>query len=68
MREGVGSQGLVFVDYQPLIMPGMTVNLRGHVFNAQNLNGTIRFVDHTEPGRRAVVQASQINRLFFFPM
>lgn len=68
VREGVGSQGLVFVDYQPLIMPGMTVNLRGHVFNAQNLNGTIRFVDHTEPGRRAVVQASQINRLFFFPM
>ncbi|HEY0929187.1 MAG TPA: hypothetical protein VGE27_04660 [Gemmatimonas sp.] len=66
-REGIGSQGLVFVEYRPETVPGMT-DVRGHVFNAQNHNGTIRHVDHTEPGRRAVLKESQINRVFFFPM
>ncbi|BAH40579.1 MAG TPA: hypothetical protein DGD08_04195 [Gemmatimonas aurantiaca] len=66
-REGIGSQGLVFVEYRPGTVPGMT-DVRGHVFNAQNRNGTIRYVDHTEPGRVVAVNPAQLNRVFFFPM
>jgi hypothetical protein len=66
-REGVGSQGIVFVEMEPGVgqKPGDPL---GHAFNVRNENGTVKFVDTTNPGMDPLFLSPVVRNWFFFPI
>ncbi|MDQ6612350.1 MAG: hypothetical protein M3Y64_07950 [Gemmatimonadota bacterium] len=67
-NEGVGSQGLVFVQYHPVATPKPGA-LLGHVMNAERPgNAPGYFIDKTTPGVPPVLDQARVRALWFFPM
>lgn len=67
-KEGVGSQGLLFVQYHPTPNPkaGQIFN---HVMNVEKPGlAPATFIDKTTPGVAPVLDRDRVKGLFFFPM
>ncbi|MCU1339815.1 MAG: hypothetical protein JWO19_5396 [Bryobacterales bacterium] len=64
-KEGVGSQGLTLVRYVPNLSAPKQL---GHVFNAQNNNRVLEFIDHTQPGLDPLFTSSLVKEWYYFPI
>ncbi len=66
IKEGDGSQGLVVVAYRPTATEPKPL---GHVFNAQNNNRVLQFIDHTLlPGADPLFTSALVEHWFYFPI
>jgi hypothetical protein len=66
-REGVGSQGIVLIEFERLPTDAPDAVL-GHALNVRNNGGRIEFVDKTLRGMEPTEYFPLVNKFFFFPL
>lgn len=66
-REGVGSQGIVLIEFERLPTDAPDAVL-GHALNVRNTGSRVEFVDKTLRGMEPTEYFPLVNRYFFFPL